>query len=489
MRGLLRRLWPDSLAGWMIATIIVGLGASQLLSLAIHYRERDAVMAALESFRLGERIADAIDLIEQAPPVERERVAARFDGPSMWTVWEPDTPLAGEGRDWRADILRAAIIRNLEEGDWRSLRVAALQPEQQPALPARAGPSADAPGGGRLAEIARRIETGPSYGVAVQLKDGLWLNFVVPFVSSLSYWSTELVVALALSVVLVVVLSLLAVHYLTAPLRALARAATQFGVNIDAAGLPVRGSREIRGTIAAFNEMRQRVKRFLEDRMQMMAAISHDLRTPITRLRLRAEFVEDEEQQRKMLNDLDEMEAMISAVLSFAREEIVVETRQPLDLAAMLRDICEDMRAHGQRAALAGAEPLPFIGRPSALRRCFVNLIANAVKYGGHARVEVRRSDDEICVAVEDDGPGVPEGEQEKVFRPFYRVESSRSRDTGGTGLGLTVARTVARGHGGDIVLQNRPEGGLRVSVVLPLGRQAGDSPVLPQQPPRRAAG
>src|SRR5262249_46520778 len=162
-----------------------------------------------------------------------------------------------------------------------------------------------------------------------------------------------------------------------------------------------------------------------------------DLRTPITRLRLRAEFVDDEEQQRKMLSDLDEMEAMISAVLSFAREEIVGETRRPLGLAAMLGEICEDMRAHGQRVEVGEAEVLPFTGRPSALRRCFVNLIANAVKYGGGARVAVQRGDEEVCVAIEDDGPGIPEGEQEKVFRPFYRVDSSRSRDTGGTGLGL----------------------------------------------------
>jgi signal transduction histidine kinase len=469
----------------MIATIIVGLGASQLLSLAIHYRERDAVMAALESFRVAERLADAISLIEQTAPAQREQAAERFNGPTMWTVWDPATPLADESRDWRADMLKAAISHDLAGGDWLSLRVAALQPAQQPAVPERAGSAAAAASvGGRLAEIAQRIETGPSYGIAVQLNDGTWLNFVVPFFSSLSYWSTELIVALALSLVVVAVLSLLAVRYITAPLRGLARAATQFGIGVDAAALPVRGSREIRGTIAAFNEMRERIKRFLEDRMQMMAAISHDLRTPITRMRLRAEFVEDEEQQRKMLADLDEMEAMISAVLAFARAEIVVETRRPLDLAALLHEIAEETRLHGHRIDIAEGGPVPFVGRPSALRRCFVNLVANAVKYGGGARVALLHDEDEIRVSIEDDGPGIPESERERVFRPFYRIETSRSRDTGGTGLGLTVARTVVRAHGGDVILENRAEGGLSVSVVLPVGRQPGET-LVPEQPRR----
>ncbi|MBX6320806.1 MAG: HAMP domain-containing protein [Rhodospirillaceae bacterium] len=485
----MKRLWPDSIAGWTVATIIVGLLASQLLSFAVHFRERGTVIAALQSFHVGERIADAVRVLKQTPPTQRPHAAERFNGSTMWIDWEPQFPIVGEGRDWRADMLRAAVIRNLSEGDWRGLRVALIQPQQPPAREERAGrPSTDSSlAGGSLAAIERKMETGPLYGVAVQIQDGTWLNFVVPFVGAVSYWSKDLIVALGLSVVVVAILSLLAVRYITAPLSALARAAAQFGVSIDAAEPPLRGSREIRSTIAAFNEMRQRIKRYVEDRMQMMAAISHDLRTPITRLRLRAEFVEDEEQQRKMLADLDEMESMISAVLSFARAEIVVETRRPLDLAALLREICADMRQHGHAVTLAEHGPILFVGRPSALRRCFVNLITNAVKYGGGARVGVTSREREICVSIEDDGPGIPESEQEKVFRPFYRIESSRSRDTGGTGLGLTVARTVARGHGGDIVLENRAEGGLSVRVMLPTGR--ADAEASPPEVPARAVG
>jgi signal transduction histidine kinase len=479
------RLVPDSIAGWMVATIVAGLVASQLLSLAVHYRERDAVMAALESFRIGERVADAINQIRRTPPDRRAEAAQRLTGPTMWVEWGPESALATEGRDWRVDMLKAAVSRELEEGAWRRLRIAEIDPAglREVSLPRQTGALR---GSGRLAEIARRLDAGPNFEIAVQLTDGSWLNFVVPFVGSLSYWSVELVAALALLIVIVIVLSLLAIRYITAPLSALARAAEQFGVNIDAAALPARGSREIRATIAAFNEMRQRIKRFLEDRMQMMAAISHDLRTPITRLRLRAEFIEDEEQQRKMLTDLDEMEAMISAVLSFAREEIVVEPQQALDLAALLDDICTQMRLQGHPVALALGDPIAFVGRPSALRRCFTNLVANALKYGGVARVSVERRGEDSVVVIEDDGPGIPEIEQERVFRPFYRLELSRSRDTGGTGLGLTVARTVARAHGGDIVLQNRAEGGLRVIVTLPTGGSSGPAQ---HEPLRRAAG
>src|SRR5262249_12421961 len=206
---------------------------------------------------------------------------------------------------------------------------------------------------------------------------------------------------------------------------------------------------------------------------RMIAAISHDLRTPITRLRLRAEFIEDAEQQARMLADLDDMETMIRSTLSFAREEANPEPRRDLDLVGLLRCVCEDFSAE-LTVDPASAEALSFSGQPVALRRGFCNLIDNAVKYGERARVRLSKSGDSIVVTVEDDGPGLPEEELERVFRPFYRVEQSRSRDTGGVGLGLSVARTVFHAHGGDVVLMNRSEGGLRATVTLPHSAASG---------------
>ena len=215
--------------------------------------------------------------------------------------------------------------------------------------------------------------------------------------------------------------------------------------------------------------MQTRLHRFVEDRTQMLAAISHDLRTPLTRLRLRAEFVEDPEQQRKMLADLEEMEAMIASTLAFARDDARKEPRVPIDLAALLQSLVDDLGDAGNTVEYSGPEHKTIACRPVALRRAIGNLIDNALKYGGCARVALLdgREDGHVAIRIDDDGPGIPEGEQEKVFAPFYRLERSRSRDTGGTGLGLSVARTIARAHGGDVTLRNRPDGGLSALLLL----------------------
>ena len=215
--------------------------------------------------------------------------------------------------------------------------------------------------------------------------------------------------------------------------------------------------------------MQKRLRSFIEDRTQMLAAISHDLRTPITRMRLRAEFVEDEEQRDKMLRDLDEMEAMIAATLSFARDDATREERVQIDLADLLQSLCDQAAdGGGLTADYTGPRRLAMFGAPMALKRAFSNLIDNALKYGHAAHVALDAGEGEVVIAIADDGPGIPDNQLDKVFAAFYRVESSRSRETGGVGLGLAVVRSILRGHGGDIELANRPEGGLRATVTLP---------------------
>ena len=201
----------------------------------------------------------------------------------------------------------------------------------------------------------------------------------------------------------------------------------------------------------------------------MLAAISHDLGTPITRLRLRAEFVDDEEQRKKMLADLDDMEKMVSLALSFARDEAASEPHAMVDLRTLLQRVCDDVADAGHGITLdIGDDAVPYGCRPAALRRALTNLIDNAIKYGRQARVSLKNDQQGVLVRIDDNGPGIPEELQEEVFRPFRRLEASRSRETGGTGLGLTIARTTIRAHGGDITLTNRSEGGLRVEVWLP---------------------
>jgi signal transduction histidine kinase len=186
-------------------------------------------------------------------------------------------------------------------------------------------------------------------------------------------------------------------------------------------------------------------------------------------LRLRAELIEDPEQQRRTLADIAEMESMIDATLAFARDDARAEARTRVDLAALLQTICDDLADTGHRAALGDAERCPISCRPGAMRRAFSNLIDNAVKYGGRADVRLAVETGHAIVTIDDDGPGIPEGELEQVFAPFYRLEPSRSRDTGGVGLGLAVAKTIIHAHGGEIQLINRASGGLRASVSLPL--------------------
>ena len=217
--------------------------------------------------------------------------------------------------------------------------------------------------------------------------------------------------------------------------------------------------------------MQDRLKRFISDRTQMLAAISHDLRTPITRMKLRAEFVDDDEQRTKMLSDLDEMEAMIKVTLAFAQDDAANEPAISTDVAAMLKTVLADHPARGQKVAYEGPESFGQLVRPVGLKRALTNLVDNALNYGESVSVNLSFDDQLTKIFIDDNGPGIPDEMKEQVFIPFFRVEGSRSRDTGGVGLGMTIARNAVRSMGGDIKLLDRPEGGLRVQVTVP--RQA----------------
>jgi signal transduction histidine kinase len=243
---------------------------------------------------------------------------------------------------------------------------------------------------------------------------------------------------------------------------------------VNANPLPEKGPTEVATAARAFNTMAERIRRFVSDRTQMLAAIGHDLRTPITRLRLRAEFLEDEELRKKMLADLAEMEAMVTTTLTFARDDAATEPSVPLDLAALCRtvlDEAQDAHPDVEESAFTyrGPERLTVHARPVALKRALANLVGNALAYGGAARVKLDPPAGGIArLEVQDDGPGVPETELEAVFAPFRRLEGSRNRETGGVGLGLPIARNILRAHGGDVVLRNKPGGGLSALVTLP---------------------
>jgi signal transduction histidine kinase len=232
--------------------------------------------------------------------------------------------------------------------------------------------------------------------------------------------------------------------------------------------VPDPAPREVRTIARALGEMHARLRGFVDDRTRMVAAMSHDLRTPLTRLRLRAEQIPDAEERAKAAADIDEMERMIAETLDFARADALEAATERFDLAALVQSQVDDLSDLGADIVYAGPAALAIEGRPRALRRAIGNLIDNALGYGGRARVHLRSEAGAALLAIEDDGPGIPAAQFEAVFAPFHRLDASRSRRTGGVGLGLAVARDVARAHGGDIVLANLPGRGLRATLTLP---------------------
>ena len=269
-------------------------------------------------------------------------------------------------------------------------------------------------------------------------------------------------------------LALWAARRLTAPVGTLARAAEALGRDVNAPPLPEDGPTEVAMAATAFNTMAGRIRRFVQDRTFMLTAIGHDLRTPITRLKLRAEFIDDDEIRRKMLIDLDELEAMVAATLAFGRDITTDEPLTSVDLSELVRTVLDEAADaspdHSFEISYSGPDHLPIRVRPVALKRALTNLVMNALNYGGAASVTlIPPEGGMVTLLVEDGGPGIALAEIERVFQPFYRAEPSRNSETGGMGLGLPIARNILRAHGGDVTLSNRANGGARATVRLPV--------------------
>ncbi len=452
MKVLPRHLLPDTLVGRTVLVLLVGLLLSQLAGIVLFTINRLELASALGSRQTAERIAGVVQLVEETPEADRGRVIHALDRPGLRVGWGR-RPLLRGGEGAPEDL--PVAIELLRRLPGREVHAEFRLPRSMPMMdPDEEGP---APGPGL------RNNRPPLTLVSVRLEDGSWLNFVIPAQPPAPLWRPGFFAPLGGGLLVVTVLSVWAVRRASRPLASLAAAAERLGRDVGAPPMPVTGPREVRAAAVAFNRMQTRLKRFIDDRTQMVAAISHDLRTPITRLKLRAEFVDDEEQRLKMLADLDEMEAMIASTLAFARDDAAREPHLLIDLAELLKGLCDDFEVPYQ-----GPEHVEVIAGAIWLKRAFANLLDNAKKYGGGARLSLTVEAEQVSVVVDDDGPGLATLELDRVFAPFYRVESSRNRATGGTGLGLTVARSAVRAHGGDIALGNRQGGGLRVAVTLP---------------------
>lgn len=475
--SILRRLGPSSLMGRTALVLVLSMVVALGTALALFVGNRGEALSAMRGRYAAERIATLVNLLEETPFDGRRQVVRRLDTPGLRAGWgiHPLVPVPEPEPG-----LPATIARKLgKDLDGREVRVVLGPLPPPPPLPA--GPQAGP--GGPMAMGERHghgfgggfgggggfglgpLAGGPALQVSVRLADDTWLNVYAPIEHGDTLWQPRFVGPLLAALAAITLAALWAVRRATRPLAALAAAAERLGMDVNAPPMPERGPNEVRAAAQAFNVMQDRIRRFVADRTQMLAAISHDLRTPITRMKLRAEFVDDDEQRAKMLADLDEMEHMIAATLAFARDDATREERRPVDVAALVQGMAEDLGG-----SYDGPDSLVAAARPLALKRAVANVIENAMKYGGAARAHLGRDDGHVVVTVDDDGPGIPENDREKVFAPFVRLETSRNRDTGGTGLGLAVARAAIRAHGGDITLENRAEGGLRVILAFPVG-------------------
>jgi two-component system OmpR family sensor kinase len=306
------------------------------------------------------------------------------------------------------------------------------------------------------------------FEVGVRQDDGRWAVVRPQPAFGLDPWQTRIALWFLVSAIAMAPISYIFARRLSRPIKQFADAAERLGRDPRAEPLAIKGSSEIGVAVRAFNDMQERLRRYVDDRTAMVGAIAHDLRTPLTRLRFRIESLPDD-QRAKMANDIDQMEEMISAALTFVRDASRPGERTPLELSSLLESLCDEMAETGASTEVESGEKVVLEGDPMALRRLFSNLLENAVKFGGRARTRVFRDEANAFVEIEDDGPGIPPADREKVFEPFYRREPSRSRQTGGIGLGLAVVRSIARGHGGDVDLVNRAGGGLTARVQLPL--------------------
>lgn len=482
------RLWPKSLAGQLIAGILVAIVGIQIVTFVFFLDERRGAIQAASRSQVLQRAASVVRLVENAPPALSAQITQ--DASDPWTRFSVSAESAvANGSDRRGERRLQRKFERFLDRDDLEVRLEIHSAEGFPPLPffARSGgrhhmgphpwwEDDDDDDDGRRDDWDDYRRHGSRYfrvpvgmTISVRLADGQWLNAQTVVAPARPAWAAPSVTMAFGVAVLLVVLVIFLVRRATRPMAGLTEAAERLGRGEAIDPVPETGPSDVRQTIRAFNAMQDRLRRFVDDRTRMLAAISHDLRTPLTSLRLRAEFIEDEELRAKVLKTLEEMQAMTEATLAFAREDAQAEESRVVDMDSLVDSLCEDLAETGLEIDCDAASGVSMPVRSASLRRALANLIQNAAAYGERARVRVTRAERRLRITVEDDGPGIASADRKRVFEPFVRLEASRNRETGGIGLGLAIARTLIHAHGGEITLSDADGGGLRVTVDLPL--------------------
>jgi signal transduction histidine kinase len=456
-------LWPSSLFGQLFFAVFTGVLAATLISLLLVSRERDRTLVQASVREWSRRVVDMTAAMQLLQPGERIEASALLQNwprsqfrrpppkPALEPLFEPPgTP---------------APIPDFRQSLEQRLRMV-FGPSYQVSVAPTTDPGRPALTLSRLG--AESFERGGQlYDVRVGIPGGDTLLFRVAQGQRGAPLPRSLLFNLILLAALIAIALYAVTLGITRPLSKLARAAEAVGRDIRQPPLLESGSRELRDAARAFNTMQERMQRYVDSRTRVLAAMSHDLKTPLTRLRLRMATLNDPDLQTRVDQDLGEMESMVHGALTLLRGLNDDEPAEALDINELLARLQVEFAEMGTPFEVLGRTRSLYAAKPMALKRCLTNLISNATKFGGGVSVTVEDGP-AVVIRVRDQGPGIPEEHLAKVFEPFYRVESSRNRDTGGTGLGLCIARDIAQAHGGSLKLSNLPRRGLLATLTLP---------------------
>ena len=413
------RLWPHSLFGRLLLLMSAGLLVAQLAGSLIQSWDRQRTLGHTVSHELAQRIAAVYRVVDAQTGPQRQPMATLLSTPSLQIHIVDQAPLPTVTAPSMLDDLPGHITEVL-------------------------GPRAEV----RTTELPRQGRF--AFKLHLRLSSGEWLRLNGSAPEGVFALPWNLLFNLGLMLVAVVLLVAMAARSTVRPLTELAKAAHSLSRDLRSPPVPENGPTEVREAAQAFNAMQSRIRSGIEERERFLAAVSHDLKTPLTRMRLRTEMMADPQLRAQLQADTDDMLQLLDGTLDFLRGKAVEELLQRVDLVALVESLVEDYQGLGT-VTLQAPDALQWSCRPKALKRALTNLIDNALKYVGQAHVVLSGEPQCVEVRVQDNGPGLPEAELQKVFEPFYRREPSRSRQTGGIGLGLAVVRSVARGHGGDV--------------------------------------
>ncbi|OWU72358.1 ATP-binding protein [Phaeobacter sp. 22II1-1F12B] len=452
----------DNLRGQLVLLIVAALAVAQTISLWLFVDERGLAVRAALGFEAAGRAANVALLLEEAPESLQQAILRAANSPLVRFDLS-DIPAVDHESHADDGAVEARVRGLLGGANDREIRVELHEVEQGiPPMPHLAP---------EMAEMHLAMMRGELSAIEMQLSialaDGQWLNVGTRFERPPLQWPWASIVSFGITAAIILVSACwFLLTRLTGPLLRVSRAADRLGKGEAVDPLPLIGPSEVRGLTQAFNRMQARLTRFVADRTRLLAALGHDLRSPLTAMRVRAEMVDEDETRESLVASIEEMQEMVDATLAFARGMASSEVYETVDLKTYLKQLQADMI---DGFTLDTANSISVRLRPQSVRRALRNIIENAQRYGGGAEVTFVHDAEYVQIRVSDNGPGVPEAELEQVFEPFFRLEKSRSRETGGTGLGLSIARTIVRAHGGDVALTNRTEGGLLVTVTLPL--------------------